>query len=262
LPVPGGTYNRSNDPRFPATVSAFRLDRFEVTVGRFRKFVEAYDQWLSAGNPKPGAGANPHNASSGWDSPLGYPADAATIVSSMKYCQGSDWTDAPGANENRPINCIFSLDAFLFCAWDGGRLPTEAEWNFAAAGGSEQRKYAWGNADPTYQHASYSCMGDGLPACSTEDLLFVGSLPAGDGKYGHADLTGNVWEWNLDTQNCCSAPWPDYLISTCNDCVYIGSGERELRGGGWYLNASYLPTAFRGWGGPAVMDIGVRCARD
>jgi formylglycine-generating enzyme len=140
--VPGGSYNRSNDARYPATVSSFRLDRFEV-VGRFRKFVAAYP----GSKPKAGDGAHPLIAGSGWDAAwdANLPADKPTLVALSK-CDSSfqTWTDAPGANENLPMNCMSWYEALSFCAWDGGRLPTEAEWNDAAAGGSEQRVCPWG----------------------------------------------------------------------------------------------------------------------
>src|SRR6185503_5212427 len=100
------------------------------------------------------------------------------------------------------MNCVSWFEAFAFCAWDGGRLPTETEWNYAAAGGNEQRVYPWGaNIDLT--KASYDCAGDGsgtgTPNCMFSDMLPVGSRsPQGDGKWGQADLAGNVWEWTLD----------------------------------------------------------------
>jgi formylglycine-generating enzyme len=263
LLVPGGTYNRSNDPRYPATVSNFNLDRFEVTVGRFRRFLGAYDAWRAAGNPVRGAGAHPLLAGSGWDSTLyGLPPDAATFRSVLRCGPYASWTDSPAANENKPINCMGSDEAFAFCAWDGGRLATEAEWNYAASGGSEQRTYPWGEAASTASHAAYDCLADGVSGCTLSDLLDVGSRAAGDGKYGHADLAGNVFEWDLDRQNCCSAPWPGYATATCANCsTFADSGERMIRGGGFEGPETYLRNSSRGWGGPRGHDIGLRCAR-
>ena len=87
------------------------------------------------------------------------------------------------------MNCIDWYTAYAFCIWDGGRLASEAEWNFAAAGGSEQRYYPWGDAslDPTL--ASYGCtegVWDGGSTCPLSFLPAVGSHTAGDGPSGTA----------------------------------------------------------------------------
>lgn len=243
--VPGGVFDRGNDATYPATVSAFSLDRFEVTVGRFRRFVEAYP----ANKPASGAGAHPNIFGSGWS--FGWsanlPADRAALVSSLKcYPPAQTWTDDAGPNEQLPINCVSWYVAFAFCAWDGGRLPTEAEWNFAAAGGSEQRLYAWGSDLDSY-HAVYN--GDPIARAGSRSSQ-------GDGRYGHADLTGNVWEWTLDFKG--SYPNP------CIDCANLtASGERVFRGGGWYNTAAWQPTSFRYSYPPtyARAEIGVRCVR-
>src|SRR5262245_16015960 len=135
------------DRSFPATVSTFRLDRYEVTVGRFRKFVE--EGLGTQANPPPaGAGARMLNGMAnqrGWD-PMwnaSLAADTAALRTTLMCDPFQTWTDMPAANENRSIGCVSWLEAMAFCAWDGGFLPTEAEWNYAASGGDEQRAYAW-----------------------------------------------------------------------------------------------------------------------
>lgn len=262
--VPGGTFKRSNDPGYVATLSDFRLDRFEVTVGRFRKFVEAYP----TSKPAAGVGAHPLIADSGWKSAwdANVAADQAGLKAKLK-CNPmfATWTDMVGPNEHLPMNCVSWYHAFAFCAWDGGRLPTEAEWNYAAAGGSEQREYPWSNPpnsttiDGTY--AVWSCLGDGsLPtACAFTDILKVGSRsPKGDGKWGQADLSGNMWEWNLD--------WRVVPYSNpCNDCANLVPGSvRTVRGGGWSNNDSFLHrSSYRSFGTPNLQGDhdGFRCAR-
>src|SRR5213076_223676 len=97
-----------------------------------------------------------------------------------------------------PITCATWFELYALCIWDGGFLPTEAEWNYAAAGGNEQRAYPWSSPsssltiDETY--ASYSvalgteCYGDGIAGCAVTDLVLVGGKSGGDGKWTHADM--------------------------------------------------------------------------
>ncbi|WP_437293122.1 formylglycine-generating enzyme family protein [Sorangium sp. So ce426] len=259
--VLGGSYQRSNMGAHPATVSDFRLDRYEITVGRFRKFVEAYP----ASKPVEGAGAHPGIAGSGWQPEWDWelPADRAELEANLKCYRYDMWTDAAGDNENRPMNCITWFEAFAFCAWDGGRLPTEAEWNYAAAGGSEQREYPWSvppssvTIDQSY--AVHNCSGQGVGwTCGGEDILKVGvRSPKGDGKWEHADLAGGVWEWVLDR-------YDPYVVGACNDCANTSNGlHRVRRGGSWTDIESNLHSSERsndspGWRGDY---IGARCAR-
>src|SRR4029079_6159203 len=124
-------------------------------------------------------------AGSGWQS--AWDANLAADLKIAVKCSAmyQTWTDVPGGNENKPMNCINWYEAFAFCAWDGGRLPTEAEWNYVAAGGNAQRQYPWGSAmTERTQHGGYDCTGDGSPAgtCALTDIFKVGSKPAGDGK--------------------------------------------------------------------------------
>lgn len=256
--VSGGTYNRSNDVAYPATVSDFRLDRFEITVGRFRKFVEAYP----GSKPASGAGAHPLIGGSGWDSAWdgALPADQAALKTAMKcHATLQTWTDTAGANEVLPQNCLDWYTAFAFCAWDGGRLPTEAEWNYAAAGGNEQRPYPWGTVSPDATYAVYDCNGDGNPGgCDFQDIAPIGSKsPKGDAKWGQADLAGSMAEWNLDRYQ------PMYA-NPCNNCASILNGSyRVLRGGDWYDVASFMLSSFRGDFPPGfhAIYLGARCAR-
>jgi formylglycine-generating enzyme required for sulfatase activity len=260
--VPGGTFNRSSDPAFPATVSDFKLDVYEVTVGRFRNFVNA-GKGTQADPPAPGSGAHPKIPSSGWDPAFNanLAADTAALKSELKCTPDYPaWSDAPGPNDTKPMNCVTWFEAFAFCAWDGGRLPTETEWNYAAAGGNEQREYPWG-AGIDLGKAAYDCAADGsgAGACAFGDMLPVGSKsPQGDGKWGHADLAGNVWEWTLDYAR------DPYRLKTCTDCADLQAApHRTFRGGGFPNERFYLTTATRIDDVPTDRDydVGFRCAR-
>ena len=108
-----------------ATLSDFRLDAYEVTVGRFRAFIDAEQGTQSNANPPQGFGGHPRYLNSGWDSTNFYPELAADEMDLREQLKCSDdrrytWTDDPGDNENKPINCVTWYEALLFCAWDGG----------------------------------------------------------------------------------------------------------------------------------------------
>jgi formylglycine-generating enzyme len=245
------------------TVSGFSLDKYEITVGRFRAFVNA-GMGTQSNPPASGGGAHPIIENSGWDPGwnTNLPADTAALKAALA-CGSMNalptWTDEASANENRPQNCLDWYLAFAFCAWDGGRLPTEAEWNYVAAGGNEQRTYPWGTG-VDYTKASYACMGDGSGTCALTDLIAVGTRPAGNGKWDHADLAGNVLEWNLDLYT-----YPPTACS-CADCAVVASSEtqRTLRGGDYYeTNGSYLNNCGPYMAAPGMRwDLfGARCAR-
>ncbi|WP_437332438.1 formylglycine-generating enzyme family protein [Sorangium sp. So ce394] len=265
--VPGGTFNRGNDPASPATVSDLRLDRFEVTVGRFRRFVAAYP----GSQPAADAGAHPGIPGSGWNPAWNgeLPADAAALRASV-MCNPDNpdmrtWTEEAGAQEHLPMNCVSWYVAFAFCAWDGGRLPTEAEWNYAAAGGGEQRQYPWSNPPESTtidaSYASYDCRESAAPGCTFQsdfsDIVPVGSRsPKGDGRWTQADLGGSMREWTLDGYGTYPAE--------CVDCANLtDTSNRVVRGGSSFGAPSYLLTSARVSVAPSApyYSLGMRCAR-
>jgi formylglycine-generating enzyme required for sulfatase activity len=257
--VKGGSFTLGKSTT--ATVADFALDKYEVTVGRFRKFVEAY-----SGPPSEGSGAHPLIADSGWQPSwnASIAADGVALASDVQ-CD-PDTQTVTGANDSLPMNCVSWFEAFAFCAWDGGRLPTEAEWEYAAKGGSEGRWFPWGNdpipsgfQDETSAFANYNCLGDGSApgACALTDILAVGSKPAGASKYGQLDMAGSVREWTLD--------WHNPLPASCINCASLSpSTERVARGGSWTDETMYVASDNRLLNLPRqhYKFMGVRCARN
>ncbi len=250
--VPAGTYYRSAEAAAPATVSLFLLDDYEVTVARFRNFVALYSPTMTAA----GAGKNPNSAldpgwNSAWNTVL--PASAAALTTALQ-CPSGTFTPSPGANESDPVTCVSWFEAYAFCIWDGGRLPTEAEWNYAAAGGADERAYPWGNTAPVDNDAVFC-------PTSCDKVQSVGSkAPTGNGKFGQADLVGNAWEWNLDV-------YANYSTGACNDCAnttVTSTSQRVFRGGSAGNDDTFLLAASRYGRDPADHNgfIGVRCARN
>lgn len=273
--VPGGAFNRDNNDQYPATISRFALDAYEVTVARFRSFLIRYP---STSYPSAGNGANPRLTSAtgwqvGWDAYL--PPTSDSIEARVNECATPHaWTTVSGPNENRPVTCVTWYVAFAFCAWDGGRLPTEAEWSRAAVGGEQQRVYPWSNPpdavaiDPS--RASYDCASTN-ECNSITSLIQVGSRPGGNGRWGHADLAGNVWEWTFDTMFRCK-PGQTGCVD-CMDCVNdMPSSEtpyRVIHGGSFMddadhtrLDHSRKTQVVNASDYSFANDLGFRCARD
>jgi formylglycine-generating enzyme len=258
-PAGGGP---DENPSHGVIVSDFYLDIFTVTVGRFRKFVEAYPDW----KPAAGAGRHPLIDTSGWDAAWDglLPKTQAELRQKLAYYATSTWTDAPTSDDPRPINTVNWYLAFAFCMWDGGRLPTEAEWEYAAAGGGENRLYPWDNDPPNSARAVYGCLYDGLSACSKADIAHVGSKPNGMGLWKHLDLAGNMSQWVLDAY---ASDWyrttpGGAVCDNCANTAFAGA-QRVVRGGSWGDYDEELRAAARSADQPTLSHAAVsfRCAR-
>ena len=295
LGVDGGTFSRTytntgtgpTGEADPATISTVNLDKYLVTVGRFRRFVAAVNQsyfpparsgkhtYLNSGN---GLANNSTPATPvyepGWvaaDDVNIAPTNENLAVCAPEPTPTPTWTPAVGDHENLPVNCVNWYEAYAFCIWDGGFLASEAEWEYAAAGGSQQREYPWGSAAPGSANA-YAIYGDFYPGrmidAGTPRLAPVGSAPMGAGVWGQLDLAGNVWEWVLD--------WVDRpYVDPCVNCAFVPSSPpnlgtdagaapaRAFRGGSAYDIIKTLEPTWRGWNTPTDRrsGVGFRCAR-
>lgn len=265
--IPGGTFYRTYDGvkqsgfADPATVSAFRLDRYEVTVGRFRRFVQA---WKAGWRPDAGSGRHAYlpggglnsGTEAGWDESFEpFANDAITVDRAGRCCQEgamcSTLTPTPDGHETQPINCVSWYEAEAFCIWDGGFLPTEAEWIRAAANGSDQRVYPW--SVPASNDAIDSSYAVYYPEPAP---LPVGSKPKGGGFFGTADLAGNVAEWVLDS-------FANSYPTPCTDCYTDDASNGKASRGGSYGDVPANLVVTRRVGGLKYAGYsysGVRCA--
>ncbi len=190
-------------------VDAFYLDEHEVTIGEYAAFVKA----------------TRHRTPPVW--PEGKP---------------------PAGKERLPVADVSWDDAAAYCAWQGKRLPTEAEWERACRGLVENEKYPWGDRAPTKADARF----DGL-----EGPAAVCSLPKT--RMGLCEISGNVWEWTAD--------WfgKDYYAAAParNPAGPATGMYRVLRGGSWFDKPNFMTCSHRSWARPAERspNIGFRCAK-
>jgi formylglycine-generating enzyme len=156
----------------------------------------------------------------------------------------ADWRHPEGPHSdlahrgNHPVVHVSWNDAMAFCAWSGARLPTEAEWEYAARGGLVQQRFPWGSdLEPDGEHRMNVFQGH-FPADNTCADGFAGTAPVdafAANDYGLYNLTGNVWEWCAD--------WFDpgyYAVSPTDDPRGPARGRRRvMRGGSYLCHASY-----------------------
>jgi sulfatase modifying factor 1 len=200
------------------------------------------------------------------------PTQAAAEAPWWRKVEGADWRHPDGPHSNvderldHPVVHVSWNDALAYCAWAGKRLPTEAEWEFAARGGLPRQVFPWGDElEPNGEHLMNVWQGD-FPGANTVGDGYFGTCPVdafpGNG-FGLYNTTGNVWEWTADWFH------PSFRErDSSNDPKGPPRGTSKVQKGGSYLcHDSYCRryrTAARNASTPdsSTGNVGFRCARD
>jgi formylglycine-generating enzyme required for sulfatase activity len=177
-----------------------------------------------------------------------------------KKIQGAWGCNQEKVYASHPANCVDRQQAAAYCAWMKKRLPTEAEWEYAARG-TDERDFPWGSTTPT--SCAQGVISGVSGACGERKGTFpVASAPEGKSPSGLHDMAGNVWEWVADDY----APYPDSEVIDPMITVPETANPTKgvLRGGSWDYGAQAARTTYRL---PFVAEagngsIGVRCARN
>jgi formylglycine-generating enzyme required for sulfatase activity len=227
----GSITTSAEQPVHQVSVPSFELLREEVTVGAYRACVTA------------GACSAP--------------------VSTAAGCL---WTAAAGASEGRPINCVSWVQANQVATWLGARLPSEAEWEFAARSRGA-RDYPWGDAPPTCALARKT-------ACGFSGAGAPCGHPTGSSAQGVCDLSGNLWEWVQDERHTSYSGAPVDGSGWCTGPCPVNSGDpafsgysltiqHMVRGGSYNSTVTQLRAAARFYFSPTAGNaaVGVRLVR-
>ncbi|MCH8985827.1 MAG: ergothioneine biosynthesis protein EgtB [Acidobacteria bacterium] len=256
--IPAGTFMfGTNDlmyaydnerPAHLIDLNGFAIDKFPVTARRYDEFVQAggyqnSDHWTEQG--REWLAEHGHTTPQGWIPDL----DGGWLVRRFGHLSSLDPTE--------PVEHVNFHEAQAFAAFAGGRLPTELEWEKAAAwdpAAQESRKYPWGETPPTPETANLGRIGWG-PAP-------VGSYPTGASAYGVEQLLGDGYEWTTSHftgyAGFSTFPYPEYSE------VFFGDDYRVLRGASWATSRLVARTTFRNWDIPIRRQIfvGIRLVWD
>ncbi len=302
--IPAGEFTMGTDdiysmpnerPSHKVKLEGFWIDTYDVTNAEFQKFTEATGyittaerpvDWdeikkqLPPGTPKPDESLL--QPGSLVYTPPQVAVDLGDMTGWWTWTAGADWKhpQGPGSSiegkDNYPVVQVSWDDAMAYAEWAGKRLPTEAEWEYASRGKSENTRYYWGNSfikDGKYMANTFT--GE-FPYNNTAEDGYEGLAPVGSfppNGYGLYDMAGNVWNWTADTyveENHAqmSAISCDMLREGTPQPVKGTSDEvrRVTKGGSFLCNPSYCesyrPTARRGTPYDTGMGhIGFRCTK-
>jgi formylglycine-generating enzyme required for sulfatase activity len=219
--IEGGTFemgSRTGDsdelPVHTVTVRPFQMSRTEVTVAQWKACVDA---------------------------------GKCTAPATEEYC---NWLVT--GREAHPVNCVSWDQAVVFAQWAGGRLPTEAEWEYAARSGGKVQEWPWGTAEADCERAV-------VAGCGHTSTQPVCSLRAGNSAQGLCDMAGNVWEWVQDEWHA------DYTGAPVDGSTWASAAasDRVIRGGSWRLEPALARAAYRSWFRASYAGdfLGLRLAR-
>jgi formylglycine-generating enzyme required for sulfatase activity len=256
--IPGGTFAMGANDDMPfegpvhmVSVRPFFLDTNEVTISEFARFVRA-------------TGYKTEAEKFGWSGVFD------TDLRQWTKGDGANWRHPDGPQktpkQSEPVTQVSYADAQAYARWAQKRLPTEAEWEWAARGGLSRKTYAWGDELNPHNKPQANWWQGTFPDNNTRADGFLGPAPVGSfapNGYGLSDMAGNVWEWCAD--------WFDetyYKRSPKANPTGPETGtERVIRGGSWMCSLNYcrgFRAAARSHSAPdsGLNNLGFRCARD
>jgi formylglycine-generating enzyme required for sulfatase activity len=269
IAIPGGRYRMGSDVDYPeeapahdVEVGPFLIDPKPVTNAEFAAFVQStghvtYAEITPSAADYPGAIQDSLYAGSLVFSQPRRVVNTTDWSQWWRFCAGADWRHPNGPTssiaglDEHPVVHVAYSDAYAYAEWAGKALPTEAEWEFAARGGLESAKYAWGEVfRPGGKHMANTWQGR-FPVQNLCEDGWEATSPVGTfspNGYGLFDMIGNVWEWTQDwwqpghvTESgkaCCIPKNPRGPIAGVHD-NHAPIPQRVLKGGSFLCSPNY-----------------------